>query len=156
MKQTVAILLALAGVLLLATGFIVSANIDQSRVIALYKDEVNTLQTTQRKLEKEIKSYQASKDSSGHIRTCLRMTYKMIKSFIIRSQYDWLCDIMQEHNHSNDSFWSHILHSDNTMLTHCILMMVVVLHRLHSHIKFWHKYLCKPKLVSRANFFWMV
>ena len=65
MKQTVAILLALAGVLLLATGFIVSANIDQSRVIALYKDEVNTLQTTQRKLEKEIKSYQASKDSSA-------------------------------------------------------------------------------------------
>ena len=65
MKQTVAILLALAGVLLLATGFIVSANIDQSRVIALYKDEVKTLQTTQRKLEKEIKSYQASKDSSA-------------------------------------------------------------------------------------------
>ena len=65
MKQTVAILLALAGVLLLATGFIVSANIDQSRAIDLYKDEVSTLQSTQRKLEKEIKSYQAAETSSA-------------------------------------------------------------------------------------------
>ena len=65
MKQTIGILLALAAVLLLATGFIVSTNIDQSRVIDLYKDEVNTLQSTQRKLEKEIKSYQAAEASSA-------------------------------------------------------------------------------------------
>ena len=65
MKQTVGILLALAAVLLLATGFIVSANIDQSRVIDLYKDEVNTLKSTQRKLEKEIAGYQSAETSSA-------------------------------------------------------------------------------------------
>lgn len=64
MKQTVGILLALAVALLAAMGLMVSANIDQSRAIDLYKDEVNTLQGTQRKLEKEIARYQTAEEAS--------------------------------------------------------------------------------------------
>lgn len=65
MKQTIGILIALAVVLLVATGLIVSTNLDQSRVIDLYKDEVNTLQGKQQEIEKEIKRYQAEETASA-------------------------------------------------------------------------------------------
>ncbi|MBR5545757.1 MAG: hypothetical protein IKU70_02120 [Clostridia bacterium] len=65
MKQTAGILIALAAALLLATGLIVNANIDQSRMLEWYQDEVNSLQSKRRELEKQIGQYEAAEEAAA-------------------------------------------------------------------------------------------